>query len=78
MKGNENLNTLFVVSGWTTLTLFCYLAAGVLFTSVVAADLPAFPGAEGFGAATPGGRGGRVIEVTSLDGKGPGTLRAAG
>jgi len=77
VKGNENLNTLFVVSGWTTLTLSCYLAAGILSTSVVAADLPAFPGAEGFGAATPGRRGGRVFEVTSLDGKGPGTLRVA-
>ena len=39
--------------------------------------IPAFPGAEGFGAATPGGRRGRIIEVTSLAGKGPGTLRAA-
>ena len=38
--------------------------------------IPAFPGAEGFGAATPGGRGGRVIFVTSLADSGPGTLRA--
>jgi pectate lyase len=77
VKGNKNINTLFVVSGWTALTLFCYVAAGIFSTSVVAADLPASPGAEGFGAATLGGRGGRVIEVTSLNGKGPGTLRAA-
>lgn len=39
--------------------------------------LPAFPGAEGGGMYTEGGRGGRVFVVTSLADNGPGTLREA-
>jgi hypothetical protein len=42
-----------------------------------AEDLAAFPGAVGWAAATPGGRGGEALRVTSLESKGPGSLRAA-
>jgi hypothetical protein len=42
-----------------------------------AAAQPAFPGAEGFGTEARGGRGGRVIAVTTLADGGPGSLRAA-
>lgn len=41
------------------------------------AKIPAFPGAEGGGAYVLGGRGGKVIAVTSLADEGPGTLREA-
>lgn len=45
--------------------------------SLTKAKIPAFPGAEGGGAWTPGGRGGKVFVVTTLADKGPGSLREA-
>ncbi len=44
---------------------------------LIKADIPAFPGAEGGGAYTPGGRSGKVFVVTSLEDSGKGTFREA-
>jgi len=46
-------------------------------TPVRTATALAFPGAVGWAATTPGGRGGRIIKVTTLAGDGAGSLRAA-
>ena len=56
-----------------------FLFLCILFTlsSGTFAQIPSFPGAEGFGAGSSGGRGGRVIYVTNLNADGPGSLQDA-
>jgi hypothetical protein len=49
----------------------------LLAATVAGAAEPAFPGAVGWGAVTPGGRGGKILRVTTLSPDGPGSFLEA-
>jgi len=53
------------------------LALPAAAPAATAEPQPAFPGAQGWAAHTPGGRGGQILRVTTLAAEGPGSFRAA-
>ncbi|PTN02620.1 putative secreted protein (Por secretion system target) [Mangrovibacterium marinum] len=66
-RKNKILSTIYI------LICFCLTC-----TTAGAQNIPAFPGAEGYGKYTTGGRGGQVFYVTTLDdNNNPGSLRYA-
>ena len=53
------------------------LCCMILYAPDSGAQAPYFPGAMGWAATTPGGRGGRIIRVTNLSADGPGSFAEA-
>ena len=66
-----------IVRSTKLLGLLALLALQQCFSVDAAEPALAFPGAQGWAAHTQGGRGGKILRVTSLKAHGPGSLRDA-
>jgi len=60
-----------------TILIFIVVLFSCLFAPMPVNALPAFPGAEGWGSNTIGGRGGTILFVTNTNNSGAGSLRTA-
>lgn len=82
MRKAQEQSDLAWKKAWPTIEQYAkqgkpYIPWASRLTDLPQAKIPAFPGAEGGGKYSFGGRGGKVIVVTSLEDNGPGTLREA-
>lgn len=64
-------------TAWMRLLPAVVAAIGLIPSQRAIAQIPAFPGAEGYGAYAAGGRGGDVYVVTTLNSSGPGSFYEA-
>jgi hypothetical protein len=62
---------------YVTIALLSCAATQTIAAPAPTSELPAFPGAQGWAARTPGGRGGNIIRVTTLAADGPGSFLEA-